>query len=294
MKKRNLFARAVKLIDAAKRSTKNREAGYRLEEIEVHTDAENPYAEPGYSAKHKAVALGNWNDIWGWNAEKNTRDYVDNTLTRLGNALERIGVELEWSDEWVTCYQCQKIVRCSGDSYGWKQAYWDSDGGAYCHECVKSNPAAYLEDLEGNATACETIGIDLEKRGYRLLEDRFENGWYGGQDADPKVIAASLIKMGVTRFIFRLDDVRQFDIRFSVYVHKSQIKKVKNWSDAKKKAALDPAEGLRRGLSAAKILPLQGSQPDGSVAVTKVDSSTGTATTKLVSRQDFIDGKALD
>jgi hypothetical protein len=74
-----------------------------------------------------------------------------------------------------------------------------------------------------------------------------------------------------------------------VWVHAEEIGLVPSKLESR---GNDPAEGLKRALQSAPLI--HGSQPDGSIAVTKIDVDSGTSTTKLVSPQDFIDGKALD
>src|SRR4029434_770624 len=65
------------------------------------------YAEPGYDAPEKGVVLANWNTL--------PRD--------LDRILERAGYAIEWSDEWSECENCNRIVRTSPDSYGWRQSF---------------------------------------------------------------------------------------------------------------------------------------------------------------------------
>ncbi len=181
------------------------------------------YAEPGYeNPDSQLIATGNWNSQGGHNGKP-----VDNTMPRIAAILEKLGAELEWEDEWCSCEGCRKLFRTSPSSYSWKCSYWDSNGcGLYCHECVKEGPKGYLEHLEGNAGAANTLDLDLGEHEYREVDAEFENGLHGGQDDDPKVIAESLRKLGVKRFIFEIDSVGQFDLSFSVWVHKSEYDKL--------------------------------------------------------------------
>ena len=205
---------AYRLIEAAKRLAPSAPGKNRIDEIEVHCEG---YAEPGYGNAQgdDVIATANWNGI--------DEKWTDNTIERLSGALERLGVEIEWSDEWCACSECSKLVRTSGDSYSWTPSYWLGDGELLCLECVESDPGAYLESLEGNTRAGETLGIDLEANGYVELEGGFEHGLHDGQDANPKSIGKALEAAGVEKYLFRCDDQGQFDTRFSVWIHASEL-----------------------------------------------------------------------
>jgi len=160
-----------------------------------------------------------------------------------------------------------------------------------CIECVKKDPVAYLESLEHKPNMAETMEIDLEKYDYCCLSEDLENGLYGGQMADPKVIGEVLKKMGIRRYLFQLDSVGQFDCAFSVYVHQDEMEKVNKevWRSAKKTGE-DPAKMLDKALR--EITP-RSSQNSNGVTVHTCNPD-GTVTTKEVSKQDFIEGKVLD
>lgn len=118
------------------------------------------YAEPGYTEPECGlIAFGNWNGVdypvdgppqqyhWRTTAE-------DNGVKRLGDLFERLGVSIEWSDEWSTCGDCGKAVRTSPDSYGWTPAYNEkllNSGGFYCLEC------------EPDKNECGECGEELDK-----------------------------------------------------------------------------------------------------------------------------------
>jgi len=172
-------------------------------------------AEPGHD--DKPVALANWNEQTHWNGEQHIVD--NDIMPRIAKLLEKLGYVIEWGDEWFTCEGCYKAIRSQGDSYHWIPSYWYSDGcGVYCHECVKSNPVGYLEELSGNHNRCETLGIPLDKYGYRLYGGNYATGWHPGQDADPSEIAKELREQGIADFIFALDENSQFYCTFSVWI----------------------------------------------------------------------------
>lgn len=230
------------------------------------------YAEPGYKDPESGlIALANWNNF-----------------EREGMLLEKLGVETEWEDEWTYCHNCEKLVRTQPDSYCWRPYYYMFDyGDILCGDCILEDPEEYLTRLEGDPRKAITFdGIDLEEYGYKLLYENLENGFHGGQDDDPNVIAESLAKAGVDRFVFTIDYTGQFDIQFSVYVHESQFELVE-FKNLKIKADISPAEIMKRGLeNAGKALDeLKGDgiryakiQPDGNVKA------------RLVSSEEFIQG----
>lgn len=290
-----VFERAQRIIDAGIARASNMGRCY-LESIRLIAG----YAEPGYSDPDSGViALGNWNSITRWDETTRQSVTIDDTPARVGCILEnRLGIELEWSDEWDECGCCYKAVRTQPDSYDWQRSYIVSDDGEItCHECLTSNEdhqRAYLESLEGACEHCVTIDdIDLEQFGYRCLQSDFENGFYGGQAADPSAIGEALEEMDVSRYVFRLEYAAQFDLGFSVWVHSEQWDRIdhERWNSANKDSALDPAEGLRQSLAAASRQ--QPTETAGGIVVSECNVSDGTATTRVVSPQDFIDGKAL-
>lgn len=262
------------------------------------------YAEPGYDdPKSGLVALGDWNSrtvrrkvydkpLPPWLSIKDpdaTYTMEDQTMPRIAAILEKLDIECEWEDEWAPCSECGKLVRVQPSSYGWTRSYWESEEGAVCQDCVLEDPEGYLEYLEGNPRAANTLDFDLGSQGYRHVEGDYKNGFHGGQCDDPHKITESLQELGIGRFIFEIDDARQFDLSFSVWVHESEYDKLD--PDKIESRGDDPALAMRSALQDAsvKLAALDGP----GVRVAKCNSD-GTATVKLVSQQDFIDGKALD
>jgi hypothetical protein len=286
-----LQEKVFRMIDAAKKIAKDRTAQWRLDEIQVFS----AYAEPGYTQpKSGVICTGNWNRVSKYDDATRTFDTVDDTPKKLGDALEAMGVELEWSDEWLECQMCRGLVRTEPNSYQWQSSGWtDENGETVCAGCIKKNKrlqAVYLESYEGQTNSCMTFDFPLEKHGFKRLDRDFENGWYGGQDDDPRKVAAALKARGVTRFVFTLDSKGQFDLAFSVWIHKSQFKKA-TLTARDGKADRDPVEVLKDGLQAAGVAAASVPAGEGPV-VTKINGATATA--RRVSPQDFADGKALD
>ena len=202
-----------KVIEAARNSSKK---SYLVDEV-TFTEG---YSEPGYSGNE--VALGNWNEVSVYNKETNSFDVKDNVMPRLAAILEKMGYSLEWSDEWAICNCCGKAVRTQADSYGWTASFTITDDGVTCHECI--DPEEYLVSLEGDHKRANTIDrIDPENYGYVKQSDQYENGWYPGQNDNPSEIAKALREKGHERFLFGIDGVGQFDVRFSVYIHREEL-----------------------------------------------------------------------
>jgi hypothetical protein len=283
-----------RIIEAGINAAKSHQGRSQIEEIRLCTEG---YAEPGYTdPKSGVIAFGNWNYVSRWNNDTRICDVLDPTPDRVAKLLDKIGVELEWSDEWDICGDCGKAVRTKPDSYGWKGAYWqDENADVHCHECVGDDPTEYLEFLEGKHRSCVTLDLDLADHGYILLEDEYEAGFYGGQDADPELVSEALREQGVERFIFNLDSVGQFELSFSVWVHMSEFPKL-NLEAFEQTDTNGPsrAEGLRRALQDASekmnVLP----EIPGHPKVAKCDVSSGTAKARVVTPQEFVEGKALN
>jgi len=270
---------ASRILEAGINSAPTDQGISRIEEMELHTAG---YAEPGYDGE--VVVTGNFNNIDKWDAEGQTHETIDKTPARVADLLEKADVALEWSDEWAVCDHCNKLVRTSPDGYDWQQSYYITDDGLECRECVEEDPASYLEYLEGNTDHCMTIAVDLEEHGYRRIDEDYQNGLYGGQAADPKLIAKALHDQSIYRFIFTLDSCGQFDISFSVWVHEGE-ELDENKFDIAKKDGADPAHEMREALSNVPHNSGEGIQ------VTKIRGSE--VETKTVTPQEFVEGTGL-
>lgn len=118
------------VMSTAMSSAKTKEGRDRIAEVEFYS----AYAEPGYDGDK--IAVGNWNAISKWYKAGGESVDIDNTPERLGNLLEKMGYDLVWSDEWVACLHCNKLVRTTPDSYSWKASYNLIDYEPFCHECI--------------------------------------------------------------------------------------------------------------------------------------------------------------
>ena len=234
------------VMNAAVNCAKSQAGEDRITEVQFYTG----YAEPGYDGDK--IAVGNWNSITVWDSEGQKSNVVDDTPERLANLLEKMGYELEWSDEWDTCGDCGKLIRTQANGYDWTPSYVVLSDFVACAECIKENHIVeYLEEISGNDIMAHTLDFPLEDYGYKRVEQSFENGFYGGQTDHPKHIANALMVLGVRHFIFNLDAVGQFDTNFSVYVHKDEFRLLPETIEAHK--GKDPADVLRENLQSAEM-----------------------------------------
>lgn len=280
----NPSARAEWLIECARNSTENREALSHLEDVQIYSG----YAEPGYSDPDSGViCVGNWNDVSRYVDGK--CETVDNTMPRLAGLLERMGAELEWCDEWTCCGDCGKIVRMSADSYHWTASYVDVEGDVLCMDCVTNDSSAmeeYLKHMEGDENNAVTLDVDLSEYGYVEVLGSLEHGFHPGQDANPKVIVKKLNDLGVTRIVFKVDSVGQFDMRFSVHVHKDEVAHAVELTEAD---CMGPSvsEALARGLREA-VVEMQKLPDDEGIKYAQINGDS--AKVRLVTPEEFIEG----
>ncbi len=284
-------------ITAAFHSATTQQGKSQIQSMSVHTFG---YKESGYSDPASGlIVCGNWNKVTEWDEESRRFDDLDTAPERLGNVLEKLGVELEWSDEWTECEECCGLVRSEPDSYGWRPSYIVEDEcSIVCQECA--DPETYLESIEENSGVINQL-FDPDDNGYVLVEDYFENGFHQGQDASPQLIGELLTKAGFSRWLFNLDGKGQFDIRFSVWLHKEEADRDDGDGLILAKRALERggtdgpsvSAAMERGLreTGRQADELQASDSSG-ILVTKVGMD-GTET-KEISREDFVNGKTLD
>lgn len=262
-------------------------------------EGESAYAEPGYSYA-EAVVLGDFNRYGGkWDPEKRQRVGERDTARRVGDLLERAGVEIEWDDEWCECGSCGKLFRHSPDGYGWTLYGWISDCECFCGDCVKEDPEEYLEWLAEDSGRANTIVSDLTEHGWAKLELEFERGLHEWQASDPAKIRQGLESLGFSRVIFEIDAVGQFDCRFSVYLDGDDMDEfmercpedgdpVEIVSRTLELLGTDsdesPASAMRRALKGIKSPPGQ-----GGVEYHRINPD-GTVDSRRVSPEEFIDG----
>ena len=208
-----------------------------LDDYQSHTDYgidnwASDYAEPGYKTPNSGILFGNWNDKDRYDPETKTCIVISDLPSRFAKIAEYAGYAIEWSDEWITCEDCNKAIRTSPDSYSWSPNYvLIHECTILCHECLLDNAEDYLSEMigESNRVIPESIArrINLEDYGFtQVNEDSYESGFHPGQDdTGPKVIKA-LTDSGVitddTEWLFAQDEQSQFYIRFSIWIRESQ------------------------------------------------------------------------
>jgi hypothetical protein len=251
------------------------------------------YAEPGYSleAGQERILFADWNDISTWSREHGSvKTEPDNTIWQRTVKLLEKTASCEWSYEWDTCSDCGKAFRTRGDCYGWLPSYVELDCGRICTECVKGREAEMLESFEGESGAAlpSTLKINPADHGYVQVLDRLENGMHHGQDDDPRKIAKALKVRGISRFLFSLDSVGQFDSRFSLWIHEDELQLYKDSvpDESELKADESPASIMERGLKSAALLP---PAPPGKVAITTINAD-GSAVTRHITAEEFVKG----
>lgn len=141
---------------------------------------------------------------------------------RLFKALERIGVECYWYDEYGNCYDCQKLLRTTHDSYHWQPGYVTCDDGLVCFDCIDTSDDSFLDEFKfvDNYEKCvpDKLAESLERLGWQPYNGTYENGWHPGQTDDPHVIFDKIKKESPElSVVFRLDEVSQFYIRFTAW-----------------------------------------------------------------------------
>jgi hypothetical protein len=172
------------------------------------------YAEPGYSQPESGIVFGNWNAACGFNVPKEVQKR--DPVSKLARVLEHFGFELEWEDEWTTCYDCGKAVRTQANSYSWTGHYRImNECEVVCLDCL--NWEDYLESIEDDPKTCCPPDINPLEFGYVKHNGTFESGFYPGQTDDPNKIMKEMQAIGMAHIVFRQSEQSQFYIRFEAY-----------------------------------------------------------------------------
>lgn len=275
-----------RILEAARADAKRFDAEYDTWEFSSAVDAIQwaPEWADNRDAPKGGIAYADWNDIGGYGDRNPYSKRARTLLKRVGDLLEQIGCELDWSDQVSTCDGCGKLIQTSPDCYSWQPEFVVGDGDITCAVCLADAGESYLEGLEGNERESCICTVDPSDYGYVKVADELERGFHPGQDADPRVIAKALRAKGVSRFLFQVDSVGQFDASFSVWIHESESKKVSELSRDETDGP-SVSEAMKRGLEAAakQSAALQGE----GVRYSQINED-GTATTRLISREDFI------
>jgi len=238
---------ALDIHEAAKRLIKVA-TGDEYGDGQTVTDIVNGYAPGSHGDTDAVVVLGDWNDRYRTvpgvgsdpvlnelvGADGYGRVLVSNVPSRLASALERIGAEVEWYDNYTQCCGCYKAVQTEPDSYSWVPPYvWGMDG-ALCSGCATDDVESaleygeYLNDYGKAVTFCDAA--ELEAIGFTRWQHTdgadgaggYAHGWYPGQNDTPRAVYEAIERefgdAGVdVDIVFLIDHSGQFDIHFGAF-----------------------------------------------------------------------------
>lgn len=199
---------------------------------ELVTNLIGGYADERYGDQDALVVLGNWNNK-RWAREGEPELTKAETLpSRLATALDKLGVETLWLDEWNECSVCYRAIRTQPDSYSWTPNYSFTEDGYVCGKCLHEDVGSYVEPYINEATKAITWAnaADLAPFGWEPWKpedvQRYESGWYPGQDDDPRSVLDSIHENHPTlEVVFIIDDVGQFDTHWSAVTRDPAIVK---------------------------------------------------------------------
>lgn len=249
--------------------------------IRVHAH----YSEPGYTAPDTNMIA-----VCDWNPESFSKDAskADRTMSRISDTLERLGVDMEWEDEWLACDKCDGLVRCQPDSYGWSRSYmFDDCDDCICATCLRED-IDYALELAENEDGLVSAHVlpNLEDYGY-VRRYFLEYGLHDGQAYKPTRVKTWLRDLGVERSILKLADPSQFSVGYEVWVGESDKELVQAADIEECLQRPSPAEAMRRGLQAISALPH--TQASGVVTLHSI-TETGDVVTRTVTNAEFIKG----
>jgi hypothetical protein len=150
-----------------------------------------------------------------------------NQLHALERYIDLDSVDHGFADEYCQCAcgNCDIAVRTTHNSYSWQPGFiCTSDGEVLLQHADDADIETYIaERINDPYTAVNCPDLDLTNFGFREIEGDFESGWHPGQTDDPKAILKNLCeKSPDAQYLFRIDNVGQFDTRFSVWVSDSK------------------------------------------------------------------------
>ena len=172
------------------------------------------FSEPGYPINTIGL-FANWNNVsdklFNW-IEEYFGDFV----------------KPEWIDEWITCDICGKAVCTEPAYYGWQSSFVTVDHDIICVDCYEDNLDDIIDEYKNTTEKClPSCFLNLlEKQGFVCYSPdkyckRYETGFHPGQTDDPKNVAKEIEKeLPEHDYIFILNDVGQFDIKWNVFIRK--------------------------------------------------------------------------
>lgn len=175
----------------------------------------NGYSEPGYTKDYENVPIyfANWNSL-------------DKKAPKLMKFI-RQNINIEWSDEWANCQNCNGAVRTVGNSYNWTPYYnIFNDCELICGDCIKDDLELqnyYLNSLINNPNKCNMF-LNLEKLGFKNLNGVFENGFYGKQDNPETILKMYTEKFPNIEIVFGNISCEQFRVEFEIFGREKNFK----------------------------------------------------------------------
>ena len=174
------------------------------------------WVEPGYSFEVDTTDLPglivatNW-----WNLEDLNREYCEKyDIERADTLMNVMAIECVFDDEYGECNLCGRVFRTSPDCYGWKKYYFEfHTGERWCAECCEEHAEEYINAIINERYDCLLDPYDF---GFVMLDDRYANGWYHGDDDDPRLQVSLLNENGLD-VLFKLHP-SQFTIDYDIYV----------------------------------------------------------------------------
>lgn len=215
----DVMASAQRLIRAA--------TGDRYGDGDRVTDIGIGIAEPGYGDEKTVWVTGNWNPLRFPGRDEPPLTNRESWPARLGAALERIGVECLWLDEWAQCAECNQAIRIEPDSYCWTPHYLrsDDDYEPYCLDCFAENYSGddsglrefgFVDEPE-RAIPDSITDAALEGWGWKQYNGTYESGWYGREDSPSAIFAKIQEELPEHEVVFRYSP-EQFRIQFTAWV----------------------------------------------------------------------------
>lgn len=172
------------------------------------------YAEPGYTDKGKGVLVANWNEE-----------------ERAGEIAEKLGYETEWSDEWTSCSDCNRLVRTQPSMYFWLPAYVTlgrSGTEDICKKCFEADWESYLLELLPAVENSRHRSLPdwvkeewMQDLGYVRYGEEQETGLHRHQDDDPATVLKQL-RPHYDSIVFQVASKDQFAVQWVTWVRKEQ------------------------------------------------------------------------
>lgn len=187
--------RAYKVLEIAARVAKEESRDWevvsRVEEIRIHSG----YAEPGYTGQ--LIVTGNWNSVTRYDKDWKQNVVVSILPRRLSDIFEKLGFEIEWSDEWHACDDCQKLFRVEPDSYGWKPSFVESKDIIVCVNCFKDSPGyALFHWAEKHSFIKLNFDFDPGKHGYvEFLNVKIDHEIFRSNVLGQNIVTAEIHKL---------------------------------------------------------------------------------------------------